>query len=334
MITDPAGRFLLVNDAFRELFQQKQVLIGMTVLSTLRNSAIHEAIQKGIEGNRVIDLEVEAAEAPGRTFLMNAHPILDQQNKVIGVVAVFRDYTRLKRLEKSRREFVENVSHELRSPLSIIQGYIETILDNPDLGREEIAGFLRITKKHSDRLTALVSDLLTISSFEAAESAGLKPAAAPFPSCDLKAVTQKVIDDMRIVSERKKITLHLQGEPIEQCAAIDPGHVEQVLFNLLDNAVKYSLEGGRVTVEASGGDDAIIVCVADTGAGIPESSLPHVFERFYRVDRARTREVGGTGLGLSIVKHIIQSNGGRVWVESRVGEGSKFYFTLPIAKPA
>ena len=334
MITDPSSRFLLVNDAFRDLFQQKQTLIGMTLLSTLRNTAIHEAVRKAAEGSRIMDLEVEVAEAPGRTFLMNAHPIQNQQGGIIGVVAVFRDYTRLKRLERSRREFVENVSHELRTPLSVIQGYIETILDSPGLSRREMEEFLKTAKKHSDRLNALVSDLLTISRLEAAETADAKDENAAVRSCEVRGVLEKAVDDLRRIADRKKITLLADCRSAVGPAIIDSGHLEQVLFNLLDNAIKYTPEGGRVTAETSDSGGEITVCVTDTGTGIPESSLPHVFERFYRVDRARSREEGGTGLGLSIVKHIVQSNGGRVWAESRVGEGSRFYFTLQTASGA
>ena len=332
MITDPSSRFLLVNGAFRELFAQKQGLIGMTVLSALRNSAIHEAIRLAAEGEVVMDLEVEDAAAPGRTFLMNAHPIPDERGGTISVVAVFRDHTRLKRLERSRREFVENVSHELRTPLSIIQGYIETILESPNLTRRETEGFLKTAKKHSDRLTELVGDLLTISRLEAAEAAApLDAAGAETQSCDVRDVMEKAVGDLRRIADRKKITIAAERRTPVKPAAIESGRLEQVLFNLLDNAIKFTPEGGRVTAEVSESGGDITICVADTGRGIPELSLPHVFERFYRVERARSREDGGTGLGLSIVKHIVQSNGGRVWAESRVGEGSRFYFTL---KPA
>jgi two-component system, OmpR family, phosphate regulon sensor histidine kinase PhoR len=330
MMTDPSSRFLLVNDAFRDLFQQREGLIGMTVLSTLRNSAIHEAVRKAAEGARVVDVEIEYAEAPGRTLLMSAHPIEDEQGKVSGVVAIFRDHTRLKRLEQSRREFVENVSHELRTPLSIIQGYIETILDHPNLERRELETFLTTAKKHSDRLTELVGDLLTISKLEAAEAAGPKVEAGAL-TCSVKETLEKAVADLSRMAEKKKIKVVAECRPSIRDAAIDSAHLEQVLFNLLDNAIKYTPEGGRVTAEASENNGQIMVCVADTGTGIPESSLPHVFERFYRADRSRSREDGGTGLGLSIVKHIVQSNGGKVWAESRVGEGSRFYFTL---KPA
>lgn len=331
MIADTSSRFLLVNDAFGELFGQKQGLIGMTVLSALRNSTIHEAVRSALEGGIVMDLEIEDAAAPGRTFLMNAHPIPDERGQAIGVVAVFRDHTRLKRLERSRREFVENVSHELRTPLSIIQGYLETILEGPNLTRREIDGFLATAKKHSDRLTDLVTDLLTISRLEAAEASPADASGVEPPSCDVGEIVEKAVSDLRRIATRKKIEVGTHLGAALKPAAIETAKLEQVLFNLLDNAIKYTPEGGRVSVEVSEAGGDTVVCVADTGRGIPESSLPHVFERFFRVERARSRDDGGTGLGLSIVKHIVQAHGGRVWAESRVGEGSKFYFTL---KPA
>jgi two-component system phosphate regulon sensor histidine kinase PhoR len=324
MITDASSRFLMVNDAFRALFHQTQPLAGRTVIETLRNTAIHEAVRKAAGGDEITDVEIEDAAAPGRTFLMSARPIKDGQGGVIGVVAVFHDHTRLKRLERSRREFVENVSHELRTPLSVIRGYIETILETPNLKRAELEEFLGTAKKHSDRLTNLISDLLTLSRLEAAE-AEPQPVAG---SCEVKGTVEKALNDLRRIADRKDIALSSTCLIGTRHASIDAARLEQVLFNLLDNAIKYSPAGGKVGVSSMGDEREIIVCVADTGPGIPESSLPHVFERFYRVDRARAREDGGTGLGLSIVKHIVQSSGGRVWVESRVGEGSRFFFTL------
>lgn len=324
MITDSSSRFLLVNDAFRVLFHQTQPLTGRTVIETLRNTAIHEAVREAAEGAEITDVEIEDAAAPGRTFLMSARPVRDGQGGILGVVAVFHDHTRLKRLERSRREFVENVSHELRTPLSVIRGYIETILETPNLKRSELEEFLTTAKKHSDRLTDLVSDLLTLSRLEAAEATP-KPAAG---SCEVKGMIEKTLNDLRRVADRKKIELSSHCLTGRQHASIDTPQLEQVLFNLLDNAIKYTPDGGKVIASSTGDGGEITVCIADTGLGIPESSLPHVFERFYRVDRARAREEGGTGLGLSIVKHIVQSCGGRVWVESRVGEGSKFFFTL------
>lgn len=327
MITDTSSRFLLVNDAFRALFHQTQPLAGRTVIETLRNTAIHEAVREAAAGAEITDVEIEDAAAPGRTFLMSAHPVKGGHAGVLGVVAVFHDHTRLKRLERSRREFVENVSHELRTPLSVIQGYIETILETPGLKRAELEEFLKTAKKHSDRLTDLVSDLLTLSRLEAAEAAP-QPAAG---SCEVKGTIEKALNDLKRIADRKKITLGFNCLIGTRRASIDTAQLEQVLFNLLDNAIKYTPDGGQVSVSSTGDTNEITVCVADTGSGIPESSLPHVFERFYRVDRARAREQGGTGLGLSIVKHIVQLNNGRVWVESRVGEGSRFFFTLKSA---
>jgi two-component system phosphate regulon sensor histidine kinase PhoR len=242
---------------------------------------------------------------------------------VRGAIAVFHDITRLKELEKVRQDFVANVSHELRTPLTTIKGYAETLLEGA-LQEKVAAQFVQIIKRHADRLSKIVEDLLTLSKIESKEF--------QLRSEDILLI--EIIDDtidlVKEAAERKAISIRKNDISPLLSVRADRGYLEQVLLNLFDNAIKYGREGGEIIisaiVEARG---EIQVSMRDNGPGIPKEDLPRIFERFYRVDRGRSRELGGTGLGLSIVKHLVQAHGGRVWAESQLGEGATFYFTLP-----
>jgi two-component system, OmpR family, phosphate regulon sensor histidine kinase PhoR len=229
----------------------------------------------------------------------------------------------LKQLENTRREFVANVSHELRTPLSMIKGYVETLLegakDNP-----EVAGkFLQTIEKHTDRLTYLIEDLLTISQLESNQIV------LNCGSHELRPLVAKVIEDLTSRAAERNILLNNEVPP-DLRAEVDVDRLEQVFWNLIDNSIKYGKAGGNVVIGGRRRDSAIEMWVKDDGPGIPEESLGRIFERFYRVDKARSREQGGTGLGLAIVKHVVQCHGGDVWVESKLGRGTTFNFTLPL----
>jgi two-component system phosphate regulon sensor histidine kinase PhoR len=234
--------------------------------------------------------------------------------------------TRLKQLERQREEFVANVSHELRTPLSLIKGYVETLLDgakdNPEVGDR----FLKIIERNANRLDLLIQDLLTIS---ALESGRMKLELQPV---ELRALVDKVLAFLHAKAENRNVTL--ANELPDLITSADANRLDQVLANLVDNAIKYGKAGGNVVVggnKLEGG--ALEIFVRDDGPGIPPEALTRVFERFYRVDKARSRDQGGTGLGLAIVKHIVQAHGGEVRVESELGKGATFFFTLPeIAK--
>jgi signal transduction histidine kinase len=223
-----------------------------------------------------------------------------------------------------KNEFLANVSHELRTPLSHIKGYTETLLggakDDPDVATR----FLQTIARNAERLQLLIEDLLTISELESGRvTLNLQP-------LSLHAVVEKVFDDFKARAEARTMTLTDKTAGVK--ANADAVRLEQVLSNLVDNAIKYGRSGGRVTIGArSAGDGKVEVCVQDDGPGLPADSLERVFERFYRVDKGRSREQGGTGLGLAIVKHIVQSHGGAVWAKSEAGRGATFYFTLAIA---
>jgi two-component system phosphate regulon sensor histidine kinase PhoR len=237
-------------------------------------------------------------------------------------VLVFHDLTRLKQLESARQEFVANVSHELRTPLSLIKGYVETLLDGARNNPEVATRFLQTIDRNAERLRLLIEDLLAISELEAGR------VRLNLQTLALRLVVTKVLEDFQRRSAGQSMTLVNQAPDLAVHA--DPSRLEQVLGNIVDNAIKYGRTGGTVTVAGRALDGGQVeVSIQDDGPGIPPESLERVFERFYRVDKARSREQGGTGLGLAIVKHLIQCHGGRVWATSEPGHGATFYFTLP-----
>jgi two-component system phosphate regulon sensor histidine kinase PhoR len=239
------------------------------------------------------------------------------------------EHTELEKLERVRKDFVINVSHELRTPLASIQGYTETLMDGAIDDRENNLRFLGIIRHNAERLATLTADLLTLSRIE------LKTQEFRFASYDVNRLLGDIVDSMRPIAGRKSISLDLQPSPPETEVFCDSQAIYQILSNLLDNAVKYTPEGGIITVGSRPFTDPqgvrrVEVFVRDTGSGIPPEDLPRLFERFYRVDKARSRELGGTGLGLAIVKHLVRAHGGEVRVESQLGQGSTFLFTLPV----
>ncbi|ACM21895.1 phosphate sensor histidine kinase, HAMP and PAS domain-containing [Geotalea daltonii FRC-32] len=322
MVTDAQGIITLVNPAFRKVFSVDEDVEGRPLIEVSRQPALHAAYRKimadGIERQEEMSLN---GEKDGN-ILTHWVPLIDG-NRLTGVVAVFHDISDLKRLAATRRDFVANVSHELRTPVSVIQGYAETLLagaleSDPDRARR----FIQVIHNHAERLSALIADLLTLSELESG-----KVLLEPHPLNLRSAVKQA----MSLLSQRatdKGITLDTGNIEASRFVLADKGKLDQVLVNLLDNAIKYTPGNGKVTVTAEDEAEMLKISVTDTGLGIPAKDLPRIFERFYRVDEARSRDKGGTGLGLSIVKHIVQSHGGMISVKSIPGEGSTFSFTL------
>jgi len=324
LLVDDRDRILLVNEALQRLFAISSEVAEKTTLEVIRNVDLEEAIQEvlrhGIQKNFEITLPVSGE----KTFEVNVSGIPSASTEMKGAIAVFHDITRLKELERARKDFVANVSHELRTPLAAIKGYVETLLEGA--WREEVAlSFIQVIQRHTDRLTRIVEDLLTLSRIEAR---GFKMESEQTPISDL---IDDVFDVVKESASKKKITL-LKGDlaPTLLLRA-DPKHLEQVLINLLDNGIKYTPEDGTLEISVTERKDEFLFAIKDNGIGIPKEDLPRIFERFYRVDKGRSKELGGTGLGLSIVKHIVQAHHGRAWAESQLGKGSTFYFTLPKA---
>ena len=321
LLLDRSRKIYLANRAFKNLFGIKAELRGKTVMEVLRLHELAELVERAEADKQVFDYELKVPELNERWLQVNAAVISNSAGEREGTILVFHDLTRLKQLERTREEFVANVSHELRTPLSLIKGYVETLLDGARHNPEVAEHFLRIIARNAERLDLLIQDLLTISALESGRvQLNLQPV-------HLHTVAEKVLADLKARAETKKVTL--KNELPELTANADEGRLEQVLANLVDNAIKYGRQQGNVVVGGRNLDDKIEIFVQDDGPGIPAESLDRVFERFYRVDKARSREQGGTGLGLSIVKHIVQNHGGEVWARSEPGKGAVFFFTLP-----
>jgi two-component system phosphate regulon sensor histidine kinase PhoR len=322
LLLDKDGRIQLANRAFDSLFGTSADIRSRTIMEALRLHELADLVEFLGTQKQVVDCELKLFPPNERWLEVSGAAIFSAEGQRQGTILVFHDLTRLKQLERTRQEFVANVSHELRTPLSLIKGYVETLLDgakdNPEVARK----FLETIDRNAERLKLLIEDLLTISELEAGR---LKLNLQPVP---LRPLVEKLLADFRSLAEAKQVSL--VDEAPEVTVRADAGRLEQVLCNLIENAIKYGKTQGTVSVRARPLDDSQVeVSVTDNGPGIPPESLERIFERFYRVDKARSREQGGTGLGLSIVKHIVQTHGGKAWAKSEPGHGATFYFTLP-----
>jgi two-component system phosphate regulon sensor histidine kinase PhoR len=322
LLLDRHRKIYLANRAFKNLFQLKAEPLGKTIVEALRLHELDELLQRVETGQQVLDYELKLPDLSERWLQVNAAVITNAAGEREGAILVFHDLTRLKQLERQREEFVANVSHELRTPLSLIKGYVETLLDGARNNPEVAERFLKIIERNTHRLDLLIHDLLTIS---ALEHGRMK---LDWQPVNLRALVEKVFNHLHFKAEGKGVNLIC--ELPELAANGDANRLDQVFTNLVDNAIKYGRANGTVTVGGQKTDAGRIeIFVQDDGPGIPPESLDRVFERFYRVDKARSRDQGGTGLGLSIVKHIVQSHGGKVWAKSEPGRGATFFFTLP-----
>lgn len=323
LVLDESGKVQLINQSLQKLFALAADMRGQTIIEAFRLPELADLMKRIRQECSMQSCTLELPGMDERWVEVNAAAVLDRDGIQRGAILVFHDLTRIKQLERTRQEFVANVSHELRTPLSLIKGFVETLLEGAKDDPEKTARFLRTIEKHTDRLTFLIEDLLTISRLESGQIVmNLHPA-------DLREEMQRVADDLRSRAEEKQMALDNQV-PEGLRARADVDRLQQVLFNLIENAIKYGRPSGRVVM--GGGPMAggrVEMWVRDDGPGIPVESRDRVFERFYRVDRARSRETGGTGLGLSIVKHIVQAHGGEVWLKSELGQGTTFHFTLP-----
>ena len=324
LLLDRSRKIYLANRAFKNLFGVKAELRGKTVVEALRLHELDELLQRAENEKQVLDYEIKLPGLAERWLQVNAAAITNAAGERDGTILVFHDLTRLKQLERQREEFVANVSHELRTPLSLIKGYVETLLDGARDNPEVADRFLKIIERNANRLDLLIQDLLTIS---ALESGRMKLDLSPV---DLPALADKVLTFLHTKAENKNVTL--VNELPELTVNADANRLDQVLANLVDNAIKYGRAEGTVIVGGKKlADGALEIFVRDDGPGIPAEALERVFERFYRVDKARSRDQGGTGLGLAIVKHIVHAHGGEVRVESELSKGATFFFTVPTA---
>jgi two-component system phosphate regulon sensor histidine kinase PhoR len=327
LLIDSHNYVLLANPAFHAIFPKAGKIIGERLELALHSDVFLRHVAAVRAGRAQPRQEIEFVDANGSTWLEvtgSAAGPLDDRG-LPSLLFVLHDISRQKRLENVRKDFVANVSHELRTPLAVIKGYVETLVDAHDtMPRADRDRFLKTIQRHAERLNSLLDDLLTLSRLESA-----RPGLAR-ERVDLAVFLSDAVEDFRSRPDAAGHRLALEADEALPAVLVDPLKLGQVLDNLVSNAFKYTPPGSRIAILARiRTGDTVEIAVRDDGPGIPSEDLPHVFERFYRVDKGRSREKGGTGLGLSIVKHIVQLHGGRVWAESRAGEGATFFFTLP-----
>ena len=322
LVVDSTQRILICNPAFEKLYGQSSIAPGTPLLDIIRDSDVIEPIRAALDQARARVAEVSAPDRK-KQLQVTIVPITGQDGGASGVVALFHDISRLKQVDEIRRDFVANVSHELRTPLSIFHGNLETLLEAGDLDEKETRHIYEVMKRHSDRLNLLVNDLLSLARLES------KEANLQLAEIKLRDFLEAVTRDWAKRLAGKNLRLELEIPDNFPTLHADERRLEEVVHNLLDNAVKYSHQIGRILIQARAPDQEIVLSICDEGVGIAPVDLPRIFERFYRADRARSRELGGTGLGLSIVKHIAQLHGGRVEAESTLGQGTTIRVILP-----
>jgi two-component system, OmpR family, phosphate regulon sensor histidine kinase PhoR len=327
LILNPTGALAMINPSAERIFGVSAAhAVGRHPIEVFHHFEL-DALMRRVEHERApARAEIEVHYPDHRVLRVQANPVVGPQGAFLGSVVVAQDITDLRRTDQIRQEFVANVSHELRTPLASLRALAETLRDGAAGDREAGPRFLAHMIAEIDRLTLLVSDLLDLSAIESG-SAPLE-----MGPVSVEDVVQDVLAKFALVAERRHIPIRVTGLAGLPPVWGDETRLAQALANLVDNAVKYSDDGGTVTVAGQDRGDLVAVSVSDTGAGIPPEHLPRIFERFYRVDRSRSRALGGTGLGLSIVKHIATSHGGRVDVQSTEGRGSCFTLLLPRAR--
>lgn len=329
MVLDPRGYVLQINPALEHMFGiARTEARGRPAAELFRHQHLNELIDAALRSRANHDAEI-VLPLTGRCLHIEASAAGGERDNEACVVLVFHDMTELRRLETIRKDFVANVSHELRTPLTSIKGYVEALLDGAKDDPAAQGNFLDIILNQSNRLTLILDDLLELSKIE---SGNVHFKREPIDLCPL---IDRSIAMMKTLADKKRHRLVSSVDPALPPVEGDEERLVQVLTNLLDNAVKYTPVGGIITVGArlapASADRMIDLSIADTGIGIPEPDRPRVFERFYRVDKARSRELGGTGLGLAIVKHLVEGLRGHVWVEASHPHGSRFVVRLPVS---
>jgi len=322
IVVDKDGRIVSINPTIENMFGvDKKDLYGKVFLEAIRNNDVSDVIANILEKGEPVSAELTLMYPVRKISEVNATPIFNN-SEITGCLVVIHDVTEIRKLETMRSDFIANVSHELKTPLTSINGFIETLLEGALDDKENSRSFLAIIQEHAQRLNTLVNDLLSLAHLESKEITLEKK------DINLRQLAEGVI--LGFKSQLRKSDVEVKDElPASLSIKADKNRIEQVFTNLIDNAIKFNKEKGLVRIYARDLDGKIKIFIEDSGLGIPEKDLNRIFERFYRVDKARSRELGGTGLGLSIVKHIIELHDGTVGVESVEGIGSKFWMVLP-----
>ena len=333
-VIDAGEKIVFSNRAFSEILSLDPAAIERRpVIEVVRHSGLLELIRRALAGEEGLQNDIALGIVHPRNFAVTAAPVQALEEaapaggagKPAGAVVVLHDVSELRRLERVRQDFVANVSHEFKTPLTAIQGFAETLLGGALEDPRSNRRFLEIIREHAVRLARLTDDLLKLARIEAGKLE------VQFSAVSVLDLVERCAEVTLLKASRKQIVLEIDVPAKLPAVRGDATLLSEVLQNLLDNAIQYTPEGGRIHVSATEGEREIILTVADTGIGIPLAAQERIFERFYRVDAARSREAGGTGLGLSIAKHIVETHGGRLWVKSEVGHGSAFSFSIPLA---
>lgn len=326
---DNEHKLILMNSVVEEIFVVKsQDVKGKHILEIIKNEKMVEILKAMITSNEMIDSEIEIYYPDHRILSLKSNLIRlgNNPNMVIGLVIIFQDVTDIRRLENMRKDFVANVSHELKTPLTSIKGFAETLQLDADLDSEIRDRFLNIIEIEADRLTYIIQDLLTLSEIENQNKY------IEEERVDIEKNIYQTINMLDELAKKKDIDIVVKLSPGIPYMFGNKGWFKQMLINLIDNAIKYTPKGGIIKVNADISKENVYIKITDTGIGIDKEHLDRLFERFYRVDKSRTRQVGGTGLGLAIVKHIVISFDGIIEVESEIDRGTEFKISLPINK--
>jgi two-component system phosphate regulon sensor histidine kinase PhoR len=321
-VVNGSERLLFANQGFAEILGlDLPPQSGSALVEVVRQTELIEAVRAVLKGEPRVEAEIVTGTLRQHFFAATVAAV--RAGDTSGAVIVLHDITDLRKLERIRRDFVANVSHEFKTPLTAIQGFAETLLGGAIDDPQNRGRFLEIILEHSRRLARLTDDLLKLSKMDAdrLELEIHRVSVSQFVESCLETAQRRAAE--------KELTISLDIPARLPDIAGDRRRLAEVLQNLLDNAIQYTLPGGQITLSAENGNSAVTFTVSDTGIGIPKADQPRIFERFYRVDAARSREVGGTGLGLAIAKHLVEVHGGILWVESEIGQGSQFHFTIP-----
>ena len=322
---DLEERILSINQAAAAMFNKDPwEMENRSIQETIRNHELQKFARNALNDGAPMECDISVYQEKERILNVHSTRLMDAKEESIGILIVLNDVTRLRRLENMRRDFVANVSHEIKTPLTAIQGFVETLLQDPDDVPENTLRFLTIIDRHVKRLVAIIEDLLNLSRIE--REGDRKEIS--FIQAPVEHVVHTAMQVVESQAESKNIRIEFKGDG-SVTAEMEPPLMEQAVVNLLDNAIKYSPEDSVVEVEAKSAGQHVKLSIRDHGIGIARDHQPRLFERFYRIDKARSRKLGGTGLGLAIVKHIVQAHGGTVTVESTPGEGSVFTLVFP-----
>jgi two-component system phosphate regulon sensor histidine kinase PhoR len=317
----PEGYVRWSNAVMRRI-AGSQIYSGRPLVHSVRDPEVLACVRRALEhgpDRREVCFGRASSLAPGRIFEINATPLPSG-----GALMVLHDVTSIEAAERSRRDFIANVSHELRTPLTSIQGYVETLVEDPNPKPETTREFLGVILKNASRMNRLTEDLLALASVESPDYK------LTLQSMRASALVEDAIESLGGIVIESEVELESAGAP-DALVMADPDAMNQVFGNLIENSLKYAKSGRCIRVGATLHSPDVEFSVQDFGPGIASEHLDRIFERFYRIDKARSRESGGTGLGLAIVKHIVQAHGGRIWAESELGSGATFHFTLPLA---